>query len=190
MALRNTDYRLIEKTDFSGEDLTYQEFENCTFKNCNFSGSDLSHSGFIDCVFDSCNFSLAKVKNTALKNVKFRNCKLLGLNFNECSKFLLLIDFEDCQLNLASFFNMRLKSTKFVNCSLQEVDFTRTDLSNSLFDNCDFNRALFELTVLEKADFRTSFNYSIDPEINRLRNAKFSRAGIAGLLAKYYIEIE
>jgi hypothetical protein len=43
---------------------------------------------------------------------------------------------------------------------------------------------------LEKADFRTSYNYSINPEVNRIKKAKFSTAGIAGLLCKYDIEIE
>jgi len=51
-------------------------------------------------------------------------------------------------------------------------------------------RAAFENTILEKADFRTSFNYSIDPEKNRIRKARFSLAGISGLLDKYDIEID
>ena len=50
--------------------------------------------------------------------------------------------------------------------------------------------AAFENTILEKADFRTSFNYSIDPGKNRIKKAKFSLAGIAGLLEKYDIEID
>jgi hypothetical protein len=51
-------------------------------------------------------------------------------------------------------------------------------------------RARFERTVLEKVDFRTSYNYSIDPELNRIKNAKFSIVGIIGLLDKYDIEVE
>jgi hypothetical protein len=50
--------------------------------------------------------------------------------------------------------------------------------------------ATFESTIIEKADFRTSFNYSIDPEKNRIKKARFSLAGIAGLLDKYDIEID
>jgi uncharacterized protein YjbI with pentapeptide repeats len=80
---------------------------------------------------------------------------------------------------------MRLK-----NCTLHEVDFTEADLSASTFDNCDLLNASFDKTILEKADFRTSYNYIIDPENNRIKKAKFSRNGIAGLLNKYDIEIE
>jgi fluoroquinolone resistance protein len=48
----------------------------------------------------------------------------------------------------------------------------------------------FDRTNLEKADFRTSFNYSISPESNRIKKARFSLSGIAGLLDGYDIEIE
>jgi hypothetical protein len=43
--------------------------------------------------------------------------------------------------------------------------------------------------VLEKADLRTSFNYLIDPEVNKMRKAKFSIDGLPGLLGKYELEI-
>ena len=39
--------------------------------------------------------------------------------------------------------------------------------------------------MLEKADFLTSYNYSFDPELNKIKGAKFSQAGVTGLLAKY-----
>jgi len=51
-------------------------------------------------------------------------------------------------------------------------------------------RATFENTALEKVDLRTGFNYSINPEINRIKKAKFSLQGVLGLLDKYDIEIE
>jgi hypothetical protein len=51
-------------------------------------------------------------------------------------------------------------------------------------------KAIFENTTIEKSDFRTSFNYLIDPEKNRIRKARFSITGIAGLLDKYDIDID
>ena len=44
--------------------------------------------------------------------------------------------------------------------------------------------------MLEKADFRGAFNYSLDPELNRIKGARFSPAGLAGLLGKYGIRID
>lgn len=182
--------KTFEKADFTENALPKGDYENCRFINCDFSNSDLSNVNFADCEFSGCNLSLAKIPKTAFKNVKFRNCKLLGLRFDSCNDFLFAVYFENCILNISSFYKLKLKGTNFINSSLQEVDFTLSDLSNSLFDNCDMARATFENTVLNKTDFRTSYNYSIDPELNRMKKAKFSLAGVPGLLAKYDIEVD
>ncbi|WP_311316321.1 pentapeptide repeat-containing protein [Kaistella jeonii] len=64
------------------------------------------------------------------------------------------------------------------------------NLSSADFTDCDLSQTIFQNTNLEKADFRSAFNYTIDPENNRLKGAKFSLAGISGLLGKYQIKIE
>jgi uncharacterized protein YjbI with pentapeptide repeats len=115
---------------------------------------------------------------------------MLGLRFDKCSEFGLSFSFDNCQLNHCSFYNTKIKKTHFRNSQLHEADFTGCDLTSAVFDNCDLNRAMFESTIIEKADFRSSFNYSIDPEMNRIKKAKFSIQGISGLLNKYDIEIE
>jgi len=83
-----------------------------------------------------------------------------------------------------------LKAIVFNDCKLQDVEFMEADLTNARFQDCDLSRATFENTILEGADLRTAYNYSINPEVNRIRKAKFSQAGIAGLLDKYKIVIE
>lgn len=93
-------------------------------------------------------------------------------------------------LNLCSFYKMNLKKFHFVNCAIREVDFIHTDLSTAVFEKCDLMGATFESTNLEGADFRTAFNYALDPEINRVKRAKFSRDGLAGLLHRYSLIIE
>lgn len=114
----------------------------------------------------------------------------MGIQFQECNSFLLSFRFENCILKLSVFYKLKLKKTGFINCNLQEADFTEADLTSAVFDNCDLHRTLFFGTNLEKADFRSSYNYSLDPERNRIKKARFSRLGIAGLLDKYNIEIE
>ncbi len=180
----------FEKTDFIETKPTTGEYENCTFVNCHFPNTDLSDISFSECNFEGCNLSLAKLKRTAFKDVRFKDCKLLGLYFEDCNEFLFVVDFDKCVLDHSSFYQRQLKKTAFKNSSLREVDFTEADLSNALFANCDLASATFENTILEKVDFHTSYNYSIDPELNRIKKARFSAAGVIGLLDKYDIEIK
>ncbi|MGK0413736.1 MAG: hypothetical protein ACJA1B_001944, partial [Polaribacter sp.] len=81
-------------------------------------------------------------------------------------------------------------NTKFKNCNLEEIDFTETNLTNGVFDNCNLKGAIFDQTNLEKSDFRTASNFNINPQQNRLKNAKFSRNTIDGLLVNHKIIIE
>ncbi|HZI00697.1 MAG TPA: pentapeptide repeat-containing protein [Flavisolibacter sp.] len=115
---------------------------------------------------------------------------MLGIRFDTVSGFGLSFSFESCQLNHSSFYKIQMKKAVFKNSQSLEVDFTEADLTSVVFDNCNLMKALFDHTILEKADLRTSYHFSIDPEINRIRKAKFSVSGISGLLDKYNIDIE
>lgn len=180
----------LKGNDYSENFLQKGDYENCKFISCLFANSDLSDINFSDCEFENCDLSLVKLANTSLRGVNFKNCKLLGLHFEDCNKFLFAPNFDACHLNLSTFYRLVLKKTIFKDCSLREVDFVESDLQSSVFDNCDLLGAIFENTILEKADFRNSFNFSIDPEKNRIKKAKFSLTGIIGLLDKYDIEVE
>lgn len=172
------------------EDLSGKEFEGCEFLRCDFSKSNFSGTVFVDCVFRDCNLSLVKLNDAALKTVGFYDCKLVGADLGKCSDFLFTVSFQNCQIDYSSFFKKKMKGTRFVDCSLKESDFTSADLTSATFQNCDLQKASFSQTALEKADFRTAYNYAFDPEINRVKGAKFSHTGIAGLLTKYDIKID
>ena len=182
--------KIFEKEDFLLSPLEKGDYENCIFINCNFAGADLLNVNFSECEFRTCNLSMAGVTNTAFRDVRFKDCKMLGLHFQNCNPFLFAVNFENCTLNLASFYKLNIKKTKFLNCTLKEADFSSADLSNAKFENCDLLGAVFERTNLEKADLRSAINYSIDPESNRIKKARFSLPGIPGLLNKYGIEID
>ncbi len=179
----------FDKRDFKEDHLPKGEYEKCLFTNCDFSGTDLAEIIFWECEFRSCNLSLAKLTKTAFREVKFINCKMLGLHFNDCNKFARAFSFEHCLLHHSSFYQAKIKGTIFKNTQLLEADFAQCDLSGAVFEHCDFTGATFDNTILEKADLRSSFNYSIDPAMNKIKKAKFSLSGISGLLDKYDIEI-
>jgi uncharacterized protein YjbI with pentapeptide repeats len=180
----------FESLKFQDTVLEVGDYENCIFRNCDFSRSDLSNINFLGCEFRECNLSLSRLAQTSFRDAKFINCKLLGLHYEDCNNLMISFEFDGCIMDLSSFYKLKLKKTVFRNSKIIEADFTETDLSNSLFKNCDLQRTTFKNTNLEGVDFRTSFNYSIDPDLNRIRKAKFSLPGIAGLLDKYDIDID
>jgi fluoroquinolone resistance protein len=166
------------------------EYDHCIFRNNDFSNAELSGFIFTDCEFNTCNLSLVRLAKTVFREVKFKDCKMIGLRFDDCNQFSLSFNLDNCNLNHSSFFQVKSIKTKFMNSQFQEADFTGVDFTGSVFDNCDFAKATFQNTILEKVDFRSSYNYSINPEENRIRKARFSQAGISGLLNQYDIEIE
>ena len=180
----------FENLDFAVNKLPEGDYENCRFSICSFLNADISNINFTECEFNGCNFSLTLMTNTMLRNIKFVNCKLLGVHFDKCKELNFKVYFEGCIINISSFYRMKLKNTKFIDSIMQEVDLVDCDLSNVIFHNCDLFGAVFENTILENADFRTAYNYTIDPDKNLIKKAKFSLIGIPGLLNKYDINIE
>jgi len=166
------------------------EFENCSFVNCDFSNGVFTSGKFTDCVLTNCNLALAKLGQCQLNDVTFKDCKLLGLNFCDCSDFLFTVKFENCILDYSSFARKKMAKTHFLNSSLRNVDFTDSDLSKAVFANDDLTNAVFNKTTIKEADFLTARNYSIDPEKNNVKKARFSLYGVIGLLNKYDIRVE
>ncbi len=74
--------------------------------------------------------------------------------------------------------------------TIEKITFSEHPLEQGEYENCDLQGASFDGSNLEKADFRTAINYTIDPIRNRIRKAKFSQLGLAGLLRNFDIEIE
>jgi uncharacterized protein YjbI with pentapeptide repeats len=182
--------KTFEKADFSIVPLPKGEYEYCTFINCNFSDGKLNGINFTECEFRDCNISNAQLGKTVFNNVRFVGCKLLGLHFYDCSDLLFSAGFQNCILNFSSFFKVKLKNTIFSNCEIQEADFTQADLGGATFADCNLLKAMFDRTNLEKADLRTASNYSINPELNKIKKAKFSVQGLPGLLGQYGIVVE
>jgi uncharacterized protein YjbI with pentapeptide repeats len=97
--------------------------------------------------------------------------------------------FNHCVLDFAKFYTLKLKRIVFIDCSMIAVDFMKADLTEAIFDRCDLYKAVFSNTILEKVDLRTSVNFSIDPEKNKLKKSMFSSQNVKGLLDKYGIVV-
>ena len=114
---------------------------------------------------------------------------MLGIRFDLCDSFGFSVEFINCQMIHSSFYQVKTTNCSFLNCNLKEVDFSEADLSKVNLDNCDLSGAVFSRSNLEKSNFTTAYNYSIDPEDNKMRSASFSMPALTGLLDKYQLKI-
>ncbi len=169
--------------------LPMAEYEQCVFRNCDFSGADLNRFKFIDCRFMDCNLSMASLADTVMNKVVFERCKLLGLHWFQCDRFMFSVWFKESNLANGSFYNFNIKKTYFERCDLKEVDFSGADMTECKLKACDLANALFDNTNLGKADLSTAFNFSINPNQNKLKGTQFSRDNITGLLDVFQIKI-
>lgn len=172
------------------EELPSAEFEKCVFRECDFSEADFSEFDFADCVFEQCRLVMAKLEETGVRDVTFEGCEVRGVDFGLCRKFGFSATFRGCHLSFCSFHELKMPKAVFAGSVMKECFFSECDLSRVDFSECDLERTLFERCSLEKADFRTAFQYTIDPAINRMRGARFSHDGLEGLLVQYGLEIE
>lgn len=182
--------RQFHDEDYTQRSFPGGEFEDCVFSECIMANIDLSGCRFISCTFNNCDLSLTLINNVSFQKVRFFDCKMLGIRFDECDDFLLAIDFDTCMLNLSSFYALPLKGTKFLDCKMREVELVQTDLTGATFSKCDLSDAAFGQTILNGADLRSAYGFRIDPDVNKLSGAQFSTQNIAGLLDKYNIIIE
>lgn len=182
--------QVFEGLDFSVSPFIAGEYESCRFKNCIFLNTSLAGAEFTDCLFEGCNLGNTNLAKTTFNGVRFENCKIQGVFFDDCNEFLFEAIFDGCQISYCSFVGRSLKKQSFKRCKLLEADFTGADLTEAVFENCDLAGTRFENTSLIKTDFRTAVNFSLDPSINKLKKARFSQSGLAGLLEKYELDIQ
>lgn len=170
--------------------LIQAHYDYCRFTGCNLERYDLSGYKFTDCTFTDCNLSLANLAGCSFQDIKFINCKLLGLHFEACNPFNISFSFQDCILDHSSFFKLKIKKTIFLGSRLQEVEFEGADLTQADFQRCDLQLANFFQTNLEQANFINAENFSIDPDSNKIKGAKFGLQGLPGLLEKHQLKIQ
>ncbi|MGZ3652709.1 MAG: pentapeptide repeat-containing protein [Bdellovibrionota bacterium] len=165
--------QVFEALEQRGLKLQDKHFEACTFRRCNFGGAAFSRSRFVGGSFEHCDLSNVQLAGAALRDVTFRGCKLMGVNWAMCSSVAHLT-FEDCVLDLSAFVGLDLRKSVIRNCRARETDFADANLSEANCQGTDFAGARFSRTNLTKADFRRALNYTIRPDDNKLKKARFS----------------
>ena len=177
------------KRDYTKQKLPKGDYENCRFVDCLFSKGYLDNQNFVECTFEGCDLTNTNIANTTFNDVTFKDCKMVGVQFETCSQLLLSLRFSGCNLSVASFHGMDLPRIIFDGCKFHQTDFTDSNLIQAKFPECDFENALFDGTHLEQADFTSAVNFNIDPSINHIKKTRFSESGLIGLLKKYDIVV-
>lgn len=165
------------------------EFYNCTFNNIQFFKSTLTNCRFENCTFNNCDLSLSNIKESHFLEVEFNCCKLAGLDWRTALKPF-TIKFDECKLNDSIFFGLDLRGAEFIKSEVRHCDFEKCNLAKVSFSESDLLNSKFVNTNLNESDFTYSVNYSIDPQLNKIKKAKFSQPEVLALLDGFNILIE
>ena len=178
------------KENNSKEIIDLDKISNIHFYWVNLSWINFSWKTFNDCIFEKCNLSNIELKDTTFNSIEFNNSKIMWLKFVDINHFLSNFEFNDCNISLSSFYWLNLKNTNFNDCEIKETDFNNSNLENVNFNYCDLEKSIFANCNLKKTNFVWSYNFSIDPTINKLNKTKFSRENCVWLLSNLDIIIE
>lgn len=184
---------LFENVTINSDKVSDKQFYNCQFKRCDFTDTEFNHCRFEESTFTDCNLSLLKVTGSKFRNVMFKTCKLIGIDWTRANwpniQISSTMDFDECSLNDSSFFGLCLIEIKMEGCQIQGVDFSEANCEEASFIQSDLLNSRFNKTNLNKADFTDAVNYSINVFDNQVSKAKFSLPEATSLLASLDIEV-
>lgn len=176
------EHEIFTEMDPDSKNAVDREFYQCRFENCDLTAVDFSQSRFETCVFSGCNLSLARINDCRFLGVRFEQCKLAGSAFDKCDAFILDIGFEGSIISNCNFSKLNLKKTLFRGCEILESDFVGTQLMESDFSQSTLAGSVFNTCDLTKANFTGARSYSINPQNNKVKKARFSMPEALGLL--------
>lgn len=162
----------------------YLDFERIDLRNYNFSSVILE-----ECTFNECNLANVPFLGAALKDVRFENSNLIGIDWTQIRKGSRFY-FSQSRLDYGVFQGVDLRSIVFENSALREVSFRSANLSKAIFSGSDLSGSDFTDANLEGADFRGARSYYFDPRNVKMKGAKFSLPDVLALIEVFGAVIE
>jgi fluoroquinolone resistance protein len=151
--------------------LAGKELYRCTLRNIQLHASQWSRTRLEECVFESCDLSHAKTARLTLRDVSFKNCKLMGVDWSSLESYP-VVRFESCNLRYASFVRLALNKTCFLGSVLSEASFVETQLVDASFEGCELSAARFDRCDLRRASFADTRGLLLDTKINNVKGAR------------------
>ncbi len=179
----------FDNQDYSGQSWDSRLYEECSFHNCQFVQVNMDDVVFRDCEFHNCEWVELGLGNVKLQELHFYQSRWKGLELNEDLPFPVSLFFEDSRMEKCSFQEIRFRDFSIKNSQVWEGHFASCDLRESDFSKSDLSGTIFEDNDLRKSDFRAAQNYQFDPTQNKIKGAKFSLPEVLVFLQPYGISI-
>lgn len=182
-------HKTFDRIDYQDTLVAGREFITCKFIGCTLSKTKFEDCYFEDCEFLDCNLYMLGVKAASFRNVVFKSCNMLAIQWHEASSPI-QISFYSCAISYSTFFKQSLKKCTLVDCVAKEVAFIETDLEEANFENTDLEGTIFQKANLKKANFEGAKNYVINLDNNHVKKAVFSMPDAMALLTNYDITLK
>jgi uncharacterized protein YjbI with pentapeptide repeats len=179
----------FSKLALTEETLYSKVFDECDFIDCVLIGCRFEKCRLLNCKFDKCDLSNIIPMNSEFREVKFTNCKAIGIDWTRAGKIKEL-NFTECLLNYSNFRLLKLPETVIKKCEVKDADFIETDLKDSIFSSSNLENSIFFKTDLSGVDFTHATNYTIDVNNNKLKKTRFSLPEALSLLSNLDIIVE
>jgi len=168
------------------------EAVDCVFNRCRFEQVKWQQCLLRDCVFKNCAFLLSDWFGLSLTNVKFLDCKLMGMTLEE-SAFgknpLTKFSFHGCKFGSTTFSQLNFSEFEFSSCRFEDGLFQHCKLHGADFSCAEFIRTPFVCCDLENANFQKTRGLELDPRQNHIFKAQFTTAAAMDLLTPLGIAI-
>lgn len=126
----------------------------CRFEKIDFHNINLLDVDIYDTVFDGCDLSGQKFDKKMLARVVFKDCKLTGASFIDSS--LKKVTVKDSIARYINIATSKIDSVSLENSDFSESTFMENEVKNLILDKCLFIRTEFIHNPLKDVDFSTS----------------------------------
>ena len=185
--------QIFQDLRLEGIHLVGGEFHDCRFEACSFAEAIFRDCRFVECAFQACDLSLVQVAGSTFSATSFLDSRIIGVDWTQADwsgvSLGKPIGFERCAISHSTFIGLSLPGIRIKECVAADVDFREADLSRADFADSDLSESLFLNTDLSEADLRTARNYTIAPEQNVLKGARFSLPEAMSLLFNMDIDL-
>jgi uncharacterized protein YjbI with pentapeptide repeats len=194
----NTANNVFHGQNFNGlqffqKRISHNEFYDCCFTSCDFNEAIFLNCEFNNCTFIACTLNNLAVNNSKFSDVTFTDCKMIGVNWtNAYWRGLMLfapLTFKRSMINSSSFYGLNLAQIVIEGCRSHDVDFRECNLRAVNFSQSDLQNSLFNNTNLTDANFAEAKNYDINIRNNIVKNASFCRYEAISLLSSLDINL-